>query len=190
MNRRLTPEERELWERLGRTVRPLRRKGIRRNSDRSTIRAAAGTEAAAATISAPAAPATQPARKAARPAAYAPTPTEFDEKTRRRLARGLVGIDARIDLHGMRQERAFAALASFLKHAQARGQRIVLVITGKGAGAGGEGRGVLKHAVPAWLAGPDFRELVTGFEEAGRRHGGAGALYVRIRRRRAPARAG
>jgi DNA-nicking Smr family endonuclease len=184
MNRRLTPEERELWERLGRTVRPLRRKA--RRADRSASR----TEPGETTSGAPAAPGTQPARAAARLPAHAPSPSVFDEKTRRRLARGLVAIDARIDLHGMRQERAFAALASFLKHAQARGQRVVLVITGKGAGVGGEGRGVLKHAVPAWLTGPDFRELVAGFEEAGRRHGGAGALYVRIRRRRAPAHAG
>ena len=82
----------------------------------------------------------------------------------------------------MRQERAFAVLVSFLRHAQARGARIVLVITGKGR-EGEEGRGVLRQAVPGWLARPDLRDLVVGFEEAGRRHGGAGALYVRLRRR-------
>jgi DNA-nicking Smr family endonuclease len=82
----------------------------------------------------------------------------------------------------MRQERAFAALFSFLRHAQQRGQKIVLVITGRGR-EGDEGRGVLRATVPAWLARPDFRDLVAGVEEAGRRHGGAGALYVRLRRR-------
>ena len=62
--------------------------------------------------------------------------------------------------------------------------RIVLVVTGKG-NATARGRGVLRQAVPGWLARPDLRELVVGFEEAGRRHGGEGALYVGIRRRRA-----
>jgi DNA-nicking Smr family endonuclease len=107
----------------------------------------------------------------------------LEERTRRRLARGLAEVDARIDLHGMRQERAFTALMSFLKHAQLRGHRLVLVITGRGR-ASEDGRGVLRHAVPAWLARPEFRDLVMGFEEAGRRHGGSGALYVRVRRRR------
>ena len=106
----------------------------------------------------------------------------FEEKLRRRLARGLTQVDARIDLHGMRQERAFAVLVSYLRHAQAHGAKIVLVITGKGR-EGEEGRGVLRQAVPGWLARPDMRDLVLGFEEAGRRHGGAGALYVRLRRR-------
>lgn len=76
--------------------------------------------------------------------------------------------------------------------AQASGHALVLVITGKGdperlmssGPAFGEGRGVLKRAVPLWLAEPDLRAVVVGFESAGRRHGGEGALYVRIRRRR------
>jgi len=80
----------------------------------------------------------------------------------------------------------------FLLDAQANGHGVVLVITGKGdperlAGLGaafGEGRGVLRRAVPLWLAEPDLRGVVLGFESAGRRHGGEGALYVRIRRRK------
>jgi DNA-nicking Smr family endonuclease len=107
----------------------------------------------------------------------------MEEKTRRKLGRGLVEIDAKIDLHGMRQERAHDALVGFLRHAQSQGHRIVIVVTGKGKA--GEARGVLRYAVPGWLSRPDLRELVVGFEEAGRRHGGEGALYVRIRRPRA-----
>jgi DNA-nicking Smr family endonuclease len=175
-----------LWERLGRTLRPLRRHGAKRSAD--GVGAAAGEREPER--QSPGKAEVRPARLPVNPPVREPNLVSFDERTRRRLARGLVAIDARIDLHGMRQERAFAALASFLKHAQARGERIVLVITGKGAGAGGEGRGVLRQAVPAWLARPDLRELVAGVEQAGRRHGGAGALYVRIRRRRAPARSG
>ena len=83
-------------------------------------------------------------------------------------------------------------LRLFLIEAQASGHSLVLVITGKGdperlmssGPAFGEGRGVLKRAVPLWLAEPDLRAVVVGFESAGRRHGGEGALYVRIRRRR------
>jgi DNA-nicking Smr family endonuclease len=112
----------------------------------------------------------------------------LEERDRRRLARGLAEVDARIDLHGMRQERAFSALLSFLYRCQARNQKTVLVITGKGR-EGHDGRGVLRQSVPAWLARPEFRDLVVGIEEAGRRHGGAGALYVRLRRRRGPHRA-
>jgi DNA-nicking Smr family endonuclease len=107
----------------------------------------------------------------------------LEERARRRLARGVADVDGRIDLHGMRQERAFMALTSFLRHAQSRGHRLVLVITGRGR-EDEEGRGVLRQMVPSWLARPEFRDLVLGFEEAGRRHGGSGALYVRIRRRR------
>ncbi len=120
-------------------------------------------------------------------AAAQPSLAPFEEKTVRRLGRGLVDIDARIDLHGMRQERAHAALASFLRRQQASGAKIVLVVTGKGR-ATSEGRGVLRESVPRWLAEGAFRHLVVGFEEANRRHGGAGALYVRIRRRREAAR--
>jgi DNA-nicking Smr family endonuclease len=107
----------------------------------------------------------------------------LEERTRRRLKRGLAEVDSRLDLHGVSQERAFALLSAHFRHAQLRGERIVLVITGRGR-AGEEGRGVLRRVVPAWLERPEFRSLVVGFEEAGRRHGGAGALYVRIRRLR------
>ncbi len=109
----------------------------------------------------------------------------LEERARRRLGRGLTDVDARLDLHGMRQERAFVALIAFLRRSQARHQKLVLVITGKGR-EGEDGRGILRHSVPAWLARPEFRDLIIGFEEAGRRHGGPGALYVRLRRRRGP----
>jgi DNA-nicking Smr family endonuclease len=61
----------------------------------------------------------------------------------------------------------------------------VLVITGKGTVAPkGMERGVLKREVPLWLGSAEFRRLVIGFEEAASRHGGSGALYVRVRRKR------
>jgi DNA-nicking Smr family endonuclease len=89
-----------------------------------------------------------------------------------------------LDLHGMTQADAHAALAHFLRGAQAQGARVVLVITGKGARADGEPseRGILRRQVPHWLESAALRPLVIGFESAGRGHGGAGALYVRLRR--------
>jgi DNA-nicking Smr family endonuclease len=113
-----------------------------------------------------------------------PPLTRLEERARRRLSRGISGVDASIDLHGMVQERAFNTLLGFLRRSQAQGARLVLVITGKGRQAE-DGRGILRQAVPGWLARPDFRDVVLGFEEAGVRHGGSGALYVRLRRRRA-----
>ncbi|MBP2149457.1 Smr/MutS family protein [Xanthobacter autotrophicus DSM 597] len=130
--------------------------------------------------------------KVAAPAAPPPPPlAALEPKTRRRLTRG-AEVDARLDLHGLTQAAAHRRLRLFLLEAQASGHALVLVITGKGdperlmssGPAFGEGRGVLKRAVPLWLAEPDLRAVVVGFESAGRRHGGEGALYVRIRRRR------
>jgi DNA-nicking Smr family endonuclease len=83
----------------------------------------------------------------------------------------------------MRQSSAFHALAAFLRDAQARGARTVLIITGKGRNID-QDRGILRQSLPRWLAEPRFRDLVVGFEPAARRHGGEGAFYVRLRRRR------
>lgn len=101
------------------------------------------------------------------------------------LKRGHESIHAVLDLHGLRQDEAHARLIGFLRAEQARGGRNVLVITGKGASGDamtGSERGVLKRVVPHWLRLPDLRGVVLGFEEASLRHGGRGALYVRLRR--------
>jgi DNA-nicking Smr family endonuclease len=90
------------------------------------------------------------------------------------VARGRTEIDGRLDLHGLTLERARTRLAGFLASAQARGAVLVLVITGKS--------GALRREVPHWLALPELRSLVVGFEEAAPGHGGGGALYVRVRK--------
>ena len=107
----------------------------------------------------------------------------LDRRTRQRVARGRQEIDGRMDLHGLTQSEAHAALSRFLHAANERGLRLVLIITGKG-GRGDSERGVLRRQVPQWLALPEFRDLVIGFEDAHIAHGGEGALYVRLRRRR------
>ncbi|MBM3542965.1 MAG: DNA mismatch repair protein MutS [Alphaproteobacteria bacterium] len=115
----------------------------------------------------------------------------LDRQAARQLDSGKLAVEARLDLHGMKQREAHAALRRFLKSAQAKGKRHVLVITGKGADRSAsrsfyeeEERGVLRQAVPHWLAAPDLAPLVVSFAEAPRRLGGEGALYVRLRRPR------
>jgi DNA-nicking Smr family endonuclease len=87
-------------------------------------------------------------------------------------------LGGRVDLHGLSQDRARSVLTTFIEGASARGDRGVLVITGKGA----LGDGVLRRRVPEWLAAAPLRPLIAGVSEAHRRHGGAGALYVALKR--------
>ena len=120
---------------------------------------------------------------------YKPSPPiapGLERRERRGLQRGTLAIEARIDLHGLYQSEAHAALVAFLMRARAAGLARVLVVTGKGGSdehALFSDRGVLRRSVPHWLRGPDLRGVVLGFEEAARHHGGAGALYVRLKRR-------
>jgi DNA-nicking Smr family endonuclease len=133
---------------------------------------------------------TVPAAAAGRPAPVKPAPpplAPLENRLRTQLRRGQQGVEAVIDLHGMRQDEAHLALRAFLRREQARGTRLALIVTGKGAasaGLFGDERGVLRRVVPHWLRLPDLRPLVVGFEEAQARHGGSGALYVRLRRAR------
>jgi DNA-nicking Smr family endonuclease len=112
----------------------------------------------------------------------APTLAPLGRRLKKRVARGREPIDAKIDLHGLTQTEAHAALLRFLHRAQDRGARMVLVVTGKGSTERHAERGVLKRQVPMWLALPEFRRLIVGFEDAHIGHGGQGALYVRLRR--------
>jgi len=101
------------------------------------------------------------------------------------VVRGRDAIDARIDLHGMTQSEAHDALIRFVRRAQTNGARLVLVVTGKGSGTSRDAareRGVLRRQVPLWLALPEFRPFIVGFDAAHVAHGGEGALYVRLRR--------
>ncbi len=102
----------------------------------------------------------------------------IDRKTRKKIIRGRMPIEARIDLHGMNQNNAISKLRGFLLQAQSDGCRLALVITGKGEA----GNGILRRQVPNWLTNNDMANVVSGFQEAHISHGGSGALYVRLKR--------
>jgi DNA-nicking Smr family endonuclease len=178
--RRLSDEEIALWTEVARSV--ARRRG-----------AALPTPANPVRPSRPPAPPPTSAEPppAGPPAPAAPPLAPIERRLKRDLSRGRAAIDGALDLHGLTQAEAHQALRGFLRHSQARGARLVIVVTGKG-GATDEfsgwpnERGVLKRITPQWLREPDMRSVVLGFEEAGRAHGGAGALYVRLRRLQIP----
>ncbi len=176
--RTLSDADLALWREVARSVKPL------------PGRAPVEPEPVAVVV----APVIEPAQAAparatpAKPSAPVPPPlAPLENRLRTQLRRGQQGVDAVIDLHGMRQDEAHLALRAFLRREQGRGTRLALVVTGKGAagvGLFGDERGVLRRVVPHWLRLPDLRPLVVGFEEAQARHGGSGALYVRLRRAR------
>ena len=173
--RRLSGEEIDLWLSVAERV---ERRPDSHLPDRLP-RPAPVAEAALPVARAPEAPV--PAKRSLQPAPLAP----LERRLKQKLSRGRMTADAAIDLHGLRQAEAFDALRGFLLRAQRDGALVVIVVTGKGGRASvfGEGAtGVLRRAVPLWLALPEFRATVVGFEEAARHHGGSGALYVRLRR--------
>jgi len=109
-----------------------------------------------------------------------------DRANAERLKRGLHPIEARLDLHGKTQAEAHHALAAFIHSSSEAGRRCVLVITGRGLGPAGPG--VLKSIVPRWLEEVGVRRKILAIAPAQPRDGGAGALYLLLRRRRAEAR--
>lgn len=102
----------------------------------------------------------------------------LERPVKKKLAKGRLQLEARIDLHGMFQSEAHALLHSFIIRAYERGLRHVLVITGKGSSMGSDG--ALKRAVPMWFSKPEFRHLISSYETSAQNHGGDGALYVRL----------
>lgn len=182
----LSGAELALWMKVAETVEPLPGRAPAPQETPKPAEKPDAAERAPETTAPPPAIAPKPAPQKPSPPSLAP----IEARLRRRLARGVVAIDARIDLHGMRQEEAHRRLAGFLTGAQTLGHKVVLVITGKGRpGAdgsfSGDERGVLRRSVPLWLSSPAARGVVIGFEPADPVHGGAGALYVRIRKRAA-----
>lgn len=181
--RRLSPEEIELWLSVTRTVAPRPGSQTPPPAPRPPQAAAPSKENEPKRS----APGQNPSPKLAAVAPpKLPPLAPLERRLRQKLARGRAAPDAAIDLHGLRRQEAFVALHQFLARAQRDGAKLVLVVTGKGERGGlsedGAG-GVLRRSVPQWLRGAEYHSIVIGFEEASRPHGGAGALYVRLKRR-------
>ena len=110
----------------------------------------------------------------------------------RKVRRGKLEVDGKIDLHGLRQNEAHQLLISRVSDARLKGKRILLVVTGKGAGKEGRkdgsepfwdrGGGILKQQVPIWLREEPLRSMIFSVQEAHQRHGGGGALYVFLKK--------
>jgi DNA-nicking Smr family endonuclease len=209
----LTAEEQLLWEHAAATMTPLRRakKRVPDGADEAVAapceaapkRRAKSEKAATAPLPGlPAAPAPVPVATRTQAKADGPALANFDRKAARRLRAGRIEIEARLDLHGLRQDEAHGALRRFLFSCHAQEKRWVLVITGKGAprrsawalddhdietrqGAMGrdQPRGILRRNVPRWLAEPELAAIVVSHTEAAIQHGGEGAIYVQLRRR-------
>ncbi|MFQ5773801.1 MAG: Smr/MutS family protein [Kiloniellaceae bacterium] len=182
----LSPEERDLWLRVTRGARPLskperaRREAVKEapaEADSAPRNVPKGTA-----TSAPPSPPARTERPPQLPELAPGTVAGVDRRTAERLKRGQLPVEASLDLHGLTQVEAQRELAAFLAEAHAAGKRCVLVITGKGVTK--EAGGVLRAQVPRWLNLPPNRARVLAFAYAQPRHGGHGALYVLLRRRR------
>lgn len=202
-HRHQSGDDRALWQRVADTITPMGRKARDHarvpvgGADQVTPMPSQGqpvpTPPAQRNTRSPVLPKQphQPTQQPVRP----PEPKGLAQTDARRLRSGRIAIEARLDLHGMRQGEAHGALKRFLLASQQRGLRWVLVITGKGGrtdrtadardfdGTGGRVEpGVLRQNVPRWLQEPELRPIVIGFQEAAPQHGGHGALYINLRR--------
>ena len=182
--RGLSPEEDTLWRRVLKDVTPLRRSN--KPVPKSLVSDPQGGGGWSMKR-----PESLPAEKIApvsRRAGSSPPEHPFaagDPRLDRLAGRGRLAIDATLDLHGHTQRTARAALHRFVAEAHGRGARCLLVITGKGgpaAGEGGAGRGVLRARLADWLAEEPVRRLIARASPAHPRHGGGGAFYIFLKR--------
>ncbi|MFD0916984.1 Smr/MutS family protein [Pseudahrensia aquimaris] len=182
----LSGEDKHLWRRVARSTTPMSERKRDLESELAALLEDSTSQhsppPAFRKVHPPQPPHTRPSPAPATPSSHKPlTPAQpIDPPVLKKLAKGRLDVDARLDLHGMTSDRARFALVDFLELSRAAGHRIVLVITGKGM----DGRGVLRQSLPHWLELPPCTHLVNGFRVAHPTHGGDGAFYVRLRRPR------
>lgn len=193
-SRKLKPEEVQLWQKVKKTIEPQSDP----KKDMEEFLAALGDVKNAAKqanplgmhVPNPANLMPSPANKvrAYETPSYSPPTSKpksqnkfnapIDDPTVKKLAKGRLPIEARVDLHGMSQVQAYRTLSNFVEDSYRSSMRIVLVITGKGRIS----EGILRNAVPNWLKENELSTYVSGYRAAHISHGGSGALYVRIRK--------
>jgi DNA-nicking Smr family endonuclease len=171
--RRLSPEEATLWAKVVESVRPLGAPALVPREESEEAEAA-------------------PARAAVRTPPAPPPPLSrkvpgltLDGSWDRRLGRGLVTPDATLDLHGHNLATAYDLLDRRLDEAIGAGARLMLLVTGKPPSpAGTSKRGAIRAAVGDWLHASRHAGQIAAVRNAHPRHGGAGALYIVLRRSR------
>jgi DNA-nicking Smr family endonuclease len=187
--RDISEDERALWEDVMRDVRRAKRGGHRVTSESKRVRVKVGEHVPIGP------PPAQPLKTKARNLGAI---SGVDGATAERLRRGQVEPEATLDLHGMTQQQAYTRLLAFVRRGHDSGRRCLLVVTGKGSDARADDdarhrgfvmperskAGVLRSLVPHWLEEAETRPMVVGIQAAHQRHGGSGALYVYLTRRR------
>ena len=171
MPRRLSADEQALWRRVVESVRPLHGESAQSPEPEETPPPAVARPKAA-----PAPPAPQPKR--------AVPGTTLDGSWDRRLSRGLVAPDRSLDLHGHNLANAWDLLDRRLEQAIAEGARLMLLITGKPPSDGTGKRGRIRAAIGDWLAASRHAADIAAVRNAHPRHGGAGALYLVLRKKK------
>lgn len=195
----LTEDDKALWNRVAATATPMDRRGapkITEEVEKEFIRALR-PEPSTTAHRLPAFRVGEKASFNSGPVNHTPTlsarmaqaPVKMDHNTHKRMTRGKLKPEGRIDLHGMTLSEAHPALISFIFHSHEMERRLVLVITGKGKDRDSGGpipirRGILRHQVPSWLTSPPLGSMILDIREAHQRHGGGGAYYVYLKRRR------
>lgn len=175
--KRLSDDDLALWQRVTAQTEPLARAKRPVSRPKKAKPVAAPTPAPPAPVSAAPRPPAKPTITVSTALLQSQAP---DRRTATKLKRGQIAIEARLDLHGMTQSEAHEELRRFIAGSRELGRRCVLVVTGVGA----RGGGVLRRSVPRWLAEPPLREAVLNVAAAEQRHGGQGALYVLLRKKR------
>lgn len=199
--RRLTPDESAMWRKIAATVTPLERRrkaqAVAPNPEAPPRPEAPPPEPtkvdlAAALAAAKAKAATAPRQAAVPSRRAAPRIAEekvgLDASWERKIARGGLEPDFSLDLHGSTLDQAYSRLMHGLAQARAMGARVVLIVTGKPrpaeAADRGQVRGAIRAKIADWLAASDHASDIAAVRSAHRRHGGQGALYVVLKRRR------
>lgn len=176
----LTPDEVRIWRAVAGTVTPLPGRALAAEDEPPPAEVPPESPPPRPAPPPLPRPAVPPVPRVLPPLAAGATPG-LDKRSAERMKRGEMEIDGRLDLHGMTQDMAHGALTAFVTRAYDAGRRCLLVITGKGYR---EGTGVLRANVPRWLNQSPLRECILGFSAARPQHGGEGALYVLVKRRR------
>lgn len=172
--RSLSPEESALWARVTSTIRPLSRD--KNDHEPVEIKQVNVAEAKPAPTRTP----TRPA-----PAEQRGPGATLDGTWDRRLGSGTVDPDRIVDLHGMSLDGAWRAIDRALDQAIARGDRLLLLITGHHRpGEPLIRRGAIRAAVHDWLAASRHAGDIAAVRAAHRRHGGGGSLYIVLRRKK------